>query len=138
MDKARPTGLTKDAGFQIGVRRTMAVGHAELWDFFFSPEGILLWFGNVNPPLPLGTSFKSDDGFEGFITTFREGSHFRMKWKKPGWDHFSMLQVRIMPSGNKTILAFHQDQLLNEQERMEMKAYWLQVAEKIEARCCTN
>lgn len=27
----RPTGLTKDVGYQIGVRRTLPIEHIEAW-----------------------------------------------------------------------------------------------------------
>lgn len=132
MNTRRPTGWTKDAGFQIGVRKTLHVSHQRLWSFFFSDEGIAIWFGKLNHALPLQQAFRSEEGYEGVITTFKEGSHLRMKWKKPGWERFSMLQVRIMPQEGRTVLSFHQDQLPGETQRTEMRAYWQKVIARIE------
>lgn len=59
-----------------------------------------------------------------------------MKWKKPEWNYFSMLQIRLMPAGDpkgsSTTFAFHQDQPLNEKEREEMKRHWVEVVEELE------
>lgn len=132
----KPVGLTKDAGWQMGYRKTLPVPQAKAWDFFFSREGVKLWFGELEGSLQAGVDLKSKEGTEGKITTFVEGSHLRMKWKKPDWEHFSMLQIRLMPAGNpdegsSTTFAFHQDQLLNEKEREEMKQRWEGVMEKM-------
>ncbi|KDN87694.1 hypothetical protein KCH_05490 [Kitasatospora cheerisanensis KCTC 2395] len=40
-----PTGLTKDAGWQIGVSRTLPHPLPVVWDFITSAEGIALWLG---------------------------------------------------------------------------------------------
>lgn len=40
-----PVGMTKDAGAQIGVRRTLAVTKEQVWNFLLSPEGLSLWIG---------------------------------------------------------------------------------------------
>jgi len=68
---------------------------------------------------------------EGLVTTLQEGSHLRMKWKKLGWEHFSMLQIRVIPAGNKATLSFHQDHLADENQRAEMKAHWISIIEKV-------
>jgi hypothetical protein len=34
-----PTGLTKDAGWQIGVSRTLPDPPSPVWDFISGPEG---------------------------------------------------------------------------------------------------
>jgi len=40
-----PTGLTKDAGWQIGVSRTLPHPPFAVWDFVSGPEGLALWLG---------------------------------------------------------------------------------------------
>ncbi len=129
----------------MGYRKTLPVPPAKAWDFFFSKPGIKLWFGELEGSLQVGVNLKSREGTEGKVTTFVEGSHLRMKWKKPGWDHFSMLQIRLMPAGSpagnpagsSTTFAFHQDQLLNEKEREEMKQHWEGVMEKMPKQLST-
>lgn len=133
----KPIGLTRDSGWQMGLRKTVPVTQEKAWRFFLSEEGIRLWFGTLESGLQTGVDMRTKEGFEGRVTTFVEGSHFRMKWKKPGWDHFSLLQVRLMPAGSPkgsaTTFAFHQDQLQDEQEREEMKRHWRNVMQQLEA-----
>jgi len=131
MKDHKPVGQTKDAGFQIGVRKTFAVDRDKLWAFVLSKKGVELWFGNVAVDLPYHTPFNSKEGMEGLITTLQEGSHLRMKWKKPDWEHFSMLQIRVIPAGDKAALSFHQDHLTDENQRAEMKAHWISIIEKV-------
>ncbi|CAD5267656.1 MULTISPECIES: SRPBCC domain-containing protein [unclassified Imperialibacter] len=131
MKDHKPIGQTKDAGFQIGVRKTFAVDRDKLWAFVLSKKGVELWFGNVATELPYHQPFRSEEGMEGLITTLQEGSHLRMKWKKPNWEHFSMLQIRVIPAGNKATLSFHQDQLISESQRAEMKTHWAVVIDKV-------
>ncbi|WOK08256.1 SRPBCC domain-containing protein [Imperialibacter roseus] len=131
MKDHKPVGQTKDAGFQIGVRKTFAVDRDTLWAFVLSKKGVRLWFGDVAAELPYHEPFRSDEGMEGLITTLQEGSHLRMKWKKPDWEHFSMLQIRVIPAADKATLSFHQDHLTDENQRAEMKANWTSIMEKV-------
>jgi uncharacterized protein YndB with AHSA1/START domain len=131
MKDHKPVGQTKDAGFQIGVRKTFAVDRNKLWAFILSKKGVELWFGDIAAELPYQIPFNSAKGMEGLITTLQEGSHLRMKWKKPGWEHFSMLQIRIIPAGNGATLSFHQDQLADGRQREEMREHWKEVIRKI-------
>lgn len=41
----KPTGLTKDAGWQIGVTRTLPTDLDIAWDYLLSPAGLSLWLG---------------------------------------------------------------------------------------------
>lgn len=134
MATQKPIGLTKDAGFQIGVRKSLPVGVAQLWAFLLSKDGVGLWFGEITEELPFQAPFSSREGADGIITTLKENSHLRMKWKKPDWEHFSMLQIRVIPAGDKATLSFHQDQLPDENQRAQMKKYWTEVIRKISQR----
>ncbi|MFD8664209.1 hypothetical protein ACFV1U_02255 [Streptomyces microflavus] len=46
-----PTGLTQDAGWEIGVSRTIHRPPQAVWEFITGPEGAALWLG-VEGPLP--------------------------------------------------------------------------------------
>ena len=41
-----PVGLTKDAGWQIGVSRTLPVTTEEAFAVVLSPEGLAVWRGD--------------------------------------------------------------------------------------------
>ncbi|MEU0158601.1 hypothetical protein ABZ154_07070 [Streptomyces sp. NPDC006261] len=40
-----PTGLTQDAGWEIGVSRTIQQPPQAVWEFITGPEGVALWLG---------------------------------------------------------------------------------------------
>ena len=42
-----PVGLTKDAGWQIGVRKTLPVALEDAWNLLVSEEGLSLWLGDL-------------------------------------------------------------------------------------------
>lgn len=44
-DKKKHVGQTKDAGFQIGARKTAAIPLEEAWDLLISPGGLRVWLG---------------------------------------------------------------------------------------------
>jgi len=49
----RPVGLTKDAGYQVGARKTMPISLEEAWQRVISPlcsSPCAPWRGNRPPP----------------------------------------------------------------------------------------
>ena len=123
----RVTGKTRESGFQFGIRRTMNVSPEVAWNFLLSSGGITIWLGeNIEIPPP-GIPFKTSKGIHGKLRLISDGSHLRMDWKKQSWNNTSLLQVRIIGRGKKTTIAFHQDKLLDEHQRAEMKDYWNEV-----------
>ena len=134
MEKTKIVGQTKDAGFQIGVRKTFDVPAETSWDYLFSEAGISTWLGNVHlEALELNKAYKTKEGIEGKVTVFKTGSHIRLTWKPKHWENTSFLQIRVIPGKGKTTISFHQDKLLDSQQRDEMKKYWDAVIQKIEA-----
>jgi hypothetical protein len=45
------------------------------------------------------------------------GSHLRLTWQPPGWAKPSTIQVRVMASGERTVLSFHEERLPGAEER---------------------
>lgn len=126
------TGQTKDAGFQIGIRKTVAALPESTWHFLFSEEGVALWLGEINwSEFEANKTFRTTDGVEGRIKVFKPISHIRLTWKKEGWPNFSTLQIRVIGAGQKTIVSFHQERLLDATQRAEMKTHWSLVIQKI-------
>ncbi|HEX8279042.1 MAG TPA: SRPBCC domain-containing protein [Segetibacter sp.] len=133
MEKTKVVGQTKDAGFQIGVRKTFAVPAETVWNFLFSEKGLSTWLGKTSlENFELGKIYKTEEEIEGKVNIFKLNSHIRLTWKPKHWTNTSALQIRVIPSNEKTTISFHQDKLLDSKQRDEMKKYWDEVIEKIE------
>lgn len=107
--------LTKDAGWQFGIRKSVSLNANEVWDFMFSENGIKLWL----------------KGADKKFSTFKNLSHIRTKWKLKDWTNEATLQMRLLSNKDKTTIAFHIDKLLNENQREEVKTYWTEMLENI-------
>ena len=128
----RVVGQTKSVGFEIGVRRTFAVSPQQAWDVITSEEGIKLWLGDVSGlQLEKGQRYRTEEGAEGEIRVANPGSHIRLTWRPQGWDKASTVQVRVIPSGVKTVISFHQENLASGKEREQMRQRWQAVLEEM-------
>ncbi|MGH2350548.1 MAG: SRPBCC family protein [Chloroflexota bacterium] len=123
-------GKTADAGYQIGVRRTVPASEERVWAVLLSPAGLRIWLGGVSK-LEEGTRFSFRNGISGEIRVNRPWSHLRLTWQRPDWEAPSYLQVRVLPARTGATLSFHQDHLRGPAERKEMKAHWEQVVERL-------
>lgn len=123
-EKEKRVGLTKDVGWQFGLRKTFQYSQEHLWDFLFSDKGLKIWLGELEDELEIKQGFKTKEGIEGFIRVFKPYSHIRMKWKKQNWENTSTVQVRVMGDHEKATVSFHQEKLLDNDQREEMKLYW--------------
>lgn len=121
--KLKPVGLTRDAGWQFGLRKTFSVKSSAMWDFLFS-ERLGLWLGEISDGLEEGRDYRTADGITGGVRVFKPYSHIRMDWRNVGWNNTSILQVRVMENADKCTVSFHQERLRNERQRIEMKKYW--------------
>jgi hypothetical protein len=109
MDKK--VGLTKDAGWQFGIRRTVPFNPRDVWDYLFSEKCASIWLKDVDSQ----------------FSTIKKYSHIRTKWKLSSWSNKANLQMRVIPHNNKTTIAFHIDRLQSEQQRNASKIYWTNV-----------
>lgn len=121
----QPIGLTKEAGWQIGVRRTLSVPCPEVWHLLTSARGLRIWLG----PVPCldearGAMYELDDGTSGEIRVYAPHSHLRLTWQPHGWSRPSTIQVRVIPKGDRCILAFHQEHLPGPVEREQRRAHF--------------
>lgn len=131
MNEPKSTGLTKDAGFQIGARRTFPISIDTAWDYLFSKEGVATWLGEITAGnLELKNFYHTKDGGEGQVRTLKTLSHIRLTWKKKRWPNSSSVQVRIIKAKDKATISFHQDNLLNSEQRDEMHLYWNDVLDR--------
>ncbi len=128
------TGLTRDTGWQIGVRRTIIVPAEKLWDFMLSKRGLGIWLGKgLEIPFEKGNEYKLTDGTTGKIKVFQPGSHWRISRNPPdpSYHRPSLIQVRILARQDKSILAFHEEHLPTGEERQRRKTHYLKVIELI-------
>lgn len=129
----KPVGLSADAGYQIGVRRTASISKEEAWHYLTSPDGLKLWIGTVSPfALEVGSTFMSDEGTFGKLGVVKPFEKLRMKWQRHDWENPSTLQIYLLSTNNnKTTIAFHQEKLDDLYMREVMKQHWEQAADAI-------
>ncbi|MEW2035055.1 SRPBCC domain-containing protein [Streptomyces roseifaciens] len=128
-----PTGLTKDAGWQIGVSRTLPHPPTAVWDFISSPEGIALWLGPGADLTPeRGAPYRTAAGVTGEVRGYRPGDRIRVTHGT------TTVQVALTPAtpaadGPRTILRFHQERLASAEERDQQRAHWQGVMDRVAA-----
>lgn len=122
MGKVKSVGQTKDTGWQFGIRRSVPFNINEVWDFLFSENGTQLWL----------------KGADKEFSTFKNLSHIRTKWKLKDWTNEATLQMRLIANKDKTTIAFHIENLRDERQREETKAYWNTVIETIIEKITTS
>ncbi|MFD6800240.1 SRPBCC domain-containing protein [Streptomyces cyaneofuscatus] len=125
-----PTGLTQDAGWEIGVSRTIQQPPQAVWEFVTGPEGVALWLGAEGPlPTEKGAPYRTADGVEGEIRSYRPGDRVRLTHGT------STVQVAVSPvsTEGRAVLRFHQERLASAEEREERRTYWKGVMDRVVA-----
>ena len=120
-------GQTKDAGFQLGIRKTFPVLTEKVWDFLFSKRGLKIWLGNLKNELEIKKEYETENGISGLVRVFKAYSHIRLNWKRKTWENMSTVQIRVIGNEDKTTIAIHQEKLLNAGQRNEIKGYWSKI-----------
>jgi uncharacterized protein YndB with AHSA1/START domain len=129
-----PTGLTKDAGWQIGVSRTLAVPVDAAWRFLTSTEGARVWLGDgATIPSVRGEPIVTADGSEGELRSLRDKDRVRILWRPAGRAMATVVQLVVVGDDTKTSIRFHQERLANERERAAQRAHWQSVLDRIAA-----
>jgi uncharacterized protein YndB with AHSA1/START domain len=127
------TGWTQDSGWQAGMRRTLPIPPEDAWDFLLSPRIVSLWLGESDKAeLEKGKEFHLSDETQVKIVVLKPDSHLRLRWKPVDYQRPSTLQVRLIPSGKRTVFAFHQENLPSAQERQKRLDFFRQVFQKID------
>lgn len=132
-----PTGLTQDAGWEIGVSKTLPLPPAEVWSFLSGPEGLAVWLG---PGATLrgepGSTYETADGTVGEVRSYHPEDRIRLTWQPLGWSHDTTVQVALSPArgdAQKTVLRFHQERLASAEERERQRAHWRSVIGAVRA-----
>ena len=129
----REVGRTRDAGWEIGVSRTVHLPVTEVWEFLASPEGRELWLGaGVEHLDEKGRTYTTAEGTVGEVRSVRPGDRIRLTWRPPDWDHDSTVQVAVSSDGRSgTIVRFHQERLADAEERARQRAHWRAVMARV-------
>jgi uncharacterized protein YndB with AHSA1/START domain len=126
-----PTGLTKDAGWEVGVRKIVDVPVETVWDFLLG-TGLPLWLGNTTLTLEKGAAYATDDDISGTVLSYTEGLRIRLSWRPEEWNHDSTLQLTVKAAANGTTIAFHQERLSGREERKIMLGHWKDVVQTLD------
>jgi uncharacterized protein YndB with AHSA1/START domain len=72
-------GRTRDAGWQIGVSKTVDHSAEDLWSFLISPEGTAIWLGAGVEVLPEpGKGYETRAGVRGETRSVTEHRRIRL------------------------------------------------------------
>ncbi len=134
MTEATPVGKTKGQGWEIGVRKTFAVGTGRLWEALTTQPGLGYWLGNgANADFQKGDTYTTTEGTTGDIRSFEAGSLIRMTWQPKDWDFASTLQIRVIAAKKGSTLSIHHEKLRDADQRETMRQHWSSVIDKFEA-----
>ncbi len=124
----RVTGQTEDAGFQLGVQRTVPMNQKTLWQLLFSEAGLTIWLGKTKGiSLEPGSIFKTSDGTSGEIRRTKPGERIRLRLNGRPINHPITMQITLTCSRNtasRTTLRFHAEKLHSEEERNTLRKHW--------------
>lgn len=120
-----PTGLTKDAGWEIGVSRTLDHPVEAVWRLLVSPAGLAVWLGGgVDFQGHQSEPYRTTEGVHGELRSYRPGDRVRLTWQSATWTHDSTVQVALQAKGDRSVVRFHQERLANAEERRRQRAHW--------------
>jgi len=130
--KSETTGLTKDAGWELGVRRTVDVPLMKAWTYLMG-AGLPVWLGEIDAlPTKKGEGFETRDGVRGSIRGYSEAYRVRLSWKPSDWPHDTTLQLTVKKVLTGTTIAIHHEHLADREERKLMLGHWTNVIDAIE------
>jgi len=130
-----PTGRTKDAGWEIGVSKTLPIRIDRLWELLTSPEGLALWLGTIDRlPTSVGDAYETAEGTVGEIRSYHERYRVRLTWRPKDWDHDTTLQLTVTQASDAagTRIGIHQERLADGDEREQQRTHWQNVVAALE------
>ena len=134
----RAVGETADAGFQVGVQRSVETTTREAWDLITShPE---LWLGEgASVAFDEGARYEvppggGDPGASGEIRVVKQEDRLRMTWQPPDWPAPATLQVTLSKTeSGKTAITVHLEKLPDADAREAVRERWREALERIAA-----
>ena len=126
------TGKTKDAGWEVGVRQTVAASSEVVWEFLLG-EGLPLWLGETTLPHAKGEVYRTADGVAGEVRSYTDNTKVRLTWHPDDWPHDSTLQLSVKEVVGGTTIGIHHERLADREERRMMLGHWKKVAAHLAA-----
>jgi uncharacterized protein YndB with AHSA1/START domain len=134
----RPVGLTRDAGWNAGARRTIAERADVVWHALLS-DALPLWFGTVDEPLELlrGAAYRTREGVTGEIRSAQPGRRVRFtRSVRPDGSEdtggeSTTVQLTVIPAATGATIAFHEERLAGPEERAESIREWKAALDRI-------
>jgi len=127
----RILGQTADAGFEIGVQKTLPISPEAAWQLVTSYAGRKIWLGDVDLKFEPGETYTTAEGTEGQIRTIAEGERIRLTWQPKDWPKPSTVQIYFLPKASGTSLHFHQEKLADSKAREQMRKHWQAIINKL-------
>ena len=129
-------GRTSDAGFQIGVRRTLPHSPATVWAALTSEAGLAAWLGSPvevegGAGLEPGVAIRTTAGAEGEVRSVRPVDRIRARLRPPGRHAATTIQIALVPASTGTTLVLHEEHLADAEERAERREHWRAVADEL-------
>jgi len=129
----KQVGLTKDAGWEVGVRTTVAAPIPVVWQYL-TGEGLKVWLGQIDAlPTEKGAAYSTADGVSGTVRGYKSESKLRISWQPDDWPHDSIIQVTVKESVTGTTIGIHHDHLADRDERRLMLGHWKNIAAAFDA-----
>jgi uncharacterized protein YndB with AHSA1/START domain len=129
----RVEGETAEAGFEIGVQKTLPFPLENIWEFITSEPGLKLWLGEVSAlKWERGEAYRTSDGASGEVRVHRPLERIRLTWKPEAWEKPSTVQLTFISSGKqKTSVRFHHENIPDGETRETMRSRWKHSLEEI-------
>lgn len=130
-------GHTRDAGWEIGVSRTVDRPIGVVWDFLTSADGTAIWLGeDVTVARDKGVPYRTAAGTHGETRGFRELDRIRLTWWPAGWSHDTTLQLTVRSvTKTRTRIGIHQERLADATEREAQRTHWQGVITELSRAC---
>lgn len=118
-----PVGLTRDAGWELEVRRTVRASAPELWRRLLA-DWLPQWLGVDSVPQMVGAPLKHAGRVRGRVMGCHVGRRIRLRWTPQDLDHETMFEVTLLEETGGTTIVIHQERLLGPAERQGLLEHW--------------
>lgn len=131
-----PVGLTRDAGWELGVRRTLPAPAEDVWRRLLA-EWLPQWLGIDSVPQMVGAPVRHQGRVHGRVIGCHVGRRVRLRWTPAILDHETVFQVTLQEPAEDgaagTSIEIHQERLLGDAERQSLLVYWTAVLDELVA-----
>ena len=128
-----PTGQTRDAGWQVGVSRTIDASPQAVWEVLVSAQGLAVWLGpDAQLPDEAGGRWTTADA-QGEVRSYRDRDRVRLRLPTHDGAAETTGQVAVVATDDgRTRLLLHEEHLRDPGERLRRQTHWRGVADRLE------